>query len=601
MIVLCFPVKVIVPFLKLFKYTLTVILGITGYFISLYIFHNHSVANTFILIGIAVGCISLVSETISSLLHKNFALDYIAILAITVGLISGEYIVAAVIVLMLSGGETLEKYGLEKAKDTLSQLKNRIPDKVLLDDGSKEVRIGDVIAGQRIFVRKGEIIPLDGILQTSALVDQSSLTGEPYEMELQPGDLVRSGTVNTGGPVTVLVTSEDKDSTYRKIIQLVEQAQEDKSPFIRLADKYSTIFTIVTLIIAGVTYLSTFDPDRVLAVLVIATPCPLILATPIALMGGVSSAARKRIIVKKLSYLEVLAKINFLVFDKTGTLTLGRPEITEIKILDTTYLENEILQIADAIERSSLHPLAKAITNTANTKKLSALQATNIHETLGAGISGTVNGKEYSITKKIVDDGMSVAISQNGNEIAHFFFNDLAKGDAKQIFDELNQDAIKAQIFTGDKKAAVEKLLSSIGQNIEYKADCSPQDKLDGIQALQESGYKVGMVGDGLNDAAALAKSDVGLVFAHEDRTATTEAADIVLLGGDLRNVLDAIRISKSTFAIAMQSILVGIGLSSAGMLFAAFGFIPPIIGAFIQEAVDVSVIINALRTSRIK
>ncbi len=567
-------------------------------------FSGINAAHYVLFFGIVIGAIPLVKETYEKITHADIALDYIAILAILVGLVSGEYLAAAVIVLMLSGGNTLEEYGMIKAKQALSLLTSRIPDTVFLYENGKQssqVKINEVAIGEKIFVRKGEVIPLDGsLVSEAAFVDQSSLTGEPYEVEIRSGALVRSGTVNVGDPMVVEVTKEDKDSTYSKIIELVQSAQQDKSPFIRLADRYSGWFTLVTLGISLATFLFTHDLHRVLAVLVIATPCPLILATPIALMGGVSSAARERIIVKRLSALEVVSKLNALVFDKTGTITLGKPTIESILIHDSTYTEVSVLQIADAIESSSLHPLAKAIVAETIERRLPRKSAQGIKEIVGVGITGVVDETPYTLAKCKDGGGMSVELSSNGQLIASIQFVDQVKEDIDNIFAELGKLGIESRIFTGDKESAVRSLLSKIKTVIPYQAECSPEDKLSGIKTMKAEGKTVGMVGDGINDAPALAQADVGFVFSHQDQTASTEAADIILLGGDLRSVLTSLVLSKKTISIALQSILFGIGLSSLGMVFASLGFIPPIAGAITQEIIDVAVILNALRTSRL-
>lgn len=588
---------------KTFVVPIIVILGIIGYGI-LYITHQILFANTLILFVTILGSYSLVKETIIKLSKKQYALDYIAILAIIVAIITDEYLVAAILALMVSGGRNLEDYGVSLAKKSLTNLINRIPTDVTLWEknkpGNKE-KLKNITIGTKIVIRKGEVISLDGTLVSEkGETDESSLTGEPYFIEKVTGDVIRSGTVNIGEPMVIKVTKTERDSTYKKIITMVKQAQEEKSPFIRLADQYSTIFTIITLSVAGLTYLfSHYNLEHVLAVLAVATPCPLIIATPIALLGGMNASAKRKIIIKKLASLEVLSRVQAIIFDKTGTITLGKPEITNIEIKDNNYTTNQILSIAEALERNSLHPLAKAIVYDARNKKVSQIHATHIQEKIGTGISGVIENKPYSVTKLKGQAGMSVEVTQNNKQIAVISFEDTIKKESKEIIRHLSGSGLSLQIFTGDKRAAAEKVVSELGTDVTIHAQVSPEEKQDGIKHLKKMGKVTAMIGDGINDAPALALADVGMAFSNEEQTAASEAADVVFLGGDFSLVLRSLEIAKQTIYIAKQSIFWGIGLSITAMIFAAFGAIPPIYGAGLQEAIDVAVIVNALRASK--
>jgi heavy metal translocating P-type ATPase len=593
--------------LNLFKIPILVLVGIIS-FIFLNNFFSQSQIGLFILFAvILIGSLELLKETAISLFHRTFALDYIALLAITTGLLTQQYIVAAVVVLMLSGGESLEKYGIAKAKQSLTGLADRIPHSVQVKTNNEETiltAIEDVVIGQKIIVRKGEVIPLDGVLLSeTGTIDESSLTGEPYPFDKVNGDNLRSGTVNVGQSIIIEVKKADKDSTYRKIIQLVEKAQSDKSPLIRLADQYSVIFTITTFVIAASAFLLSHDFSRVLSVLVIATPCPLILATPIALMGGMNASAKKRILMKKLSSLEVLSRVQTIIFDKTGTLTLGKPRVSHIEIFDPNFSRKKVLEIVSGMERNSLHPFAKAILETAKTELVTAKKIDNVREEIGIGIFSRVDNEDLSLKKDPSPEGMGILFSKNDKTIARIDFDDDLKSDSVTVLKKLKSRGLKLLIFTGDKLERAKKVLAQIGDgaNVEVKANCSPEDKRDGISHLKKAGQVVAMVGDGINDAPALALADVGIVFSNEEHTASSEAADVILLGGDFRLVLESLDISHQTIKIARQSIVVGIGLSVIGMLFASIGIIPPIIGAITQEAIDIAVILNALRASRIK
>lgn len=585
-----------------FRIPLICLLGIILYLVFKLV-HFSFIANLIAIAVTLLGSYSLVRETIKKLLEKRFALDYIAILAIIVSLYTQEYLVAAILALMIASGRTLEEYGVAQAKKSLTKLIERIPDEVLLwENGqtTQKAKIKDIKINQEIFIRKGEVIPLDGILiSPSGQTDESSVTGEPYFIEKITGDVVRSGTVNIGNPMVIKVNKTEEHSTYKKIVDLVKKAQAEQSPFVRLADKYSTFFAAGTLLIAGYAYFSSgYDLTRVLSVLAIATPCPLIIATPIALLGGVNSAAKKRIIIKRLSSLESLSKVDTVIFDKTGTITLGRPKLTEVVLTTEKFTKQQILSIAEALERNSLHPLAKAVVAFARENKTQTLHAQEVQEIIGHGISGVLDSQKFMMSKIKGDIGMAIELTSKNKRLAVFKFEDEIKTDSKTSFSFLQKMDLNLKIFTGDKTAAALDLTQKLGLNIETRAQMSPEDKQAGIKDLQKTGKTVAMIGDGINDAPALALADVGMVFSNEEQTAASEAADIVFLGGDFSLVLSSLQISRKSVKIALQSIFFGMGLSTAGMIVASFGFIPPIYGAGLQEVIDVAVIINALRAS---
>ncbi len=589
-------------FSETFRIPLICLAGILLYLILKFL-NFPFLANVVIIAVTILGSYRLFYEALQKLFQKRFALDYIAIVAISVALYTQAFLVAAILALMIATGRTLEQYAVAQAKKSLTRLIERIPDEVLLSENgepTKKVKIKTVAVGQQIFIRKGEVIPLDGTLISEiGQTDESTLTGEPYFIDKVKGDILRSGTINIGPSIIVEVTKSEENSTYNKIIELVKKAQSEQSPFVRLADKYATFFTIVTFIIAAFAYITSgFDLTRVLAVLAIATPCPLIIATPIALLGGVNSAAKKRIIVKRLASLETLAKVDTLIFDKTGTITLGFPKLTHIEIIDKKFSERKILGIAESLERNSLHPLAKAVVIFAKEKNAPILYAKNVEERIGHGISGVIQSEKFTLAKMSDGTGMSIELTSKAKRLAILKFEDELKLDSKQSFAKLSKLGLNLKIFTGDRQAAAEAVMKQLNLDIEFSAQMSPQDKLNGVKALQSSGKTVAMVGDGINDAPALALADVGLVFSNEEQTAASEAADLVFLGGDFSLVLRSLHIAKRTIKIATQSIYFGIGLSVAGMVFASFGYIPPIYGAGLQELIDVAVILNALRAS---
>lgn len=586
--------------LRLFFIPGTVLFTLIVSTIIRFIFDQEMLSTYVLLGGIALGSWQLFFDSFESLRKKSFALDYIAILAILTGVITGNFFVAGVIVLMMSGGNTLENFAQQWARRALTSLSNRIPHDVQVAQGDIQITqpIEKTIIGSEVLVRKGEVVPLDGVLLSdTAMLDESSLTGEPYPVTKETGSPVRSGTLNTGEVFTFRTTVEDKNSTYRHIIQLVEQAQNEKTPFLQLADKLSGWFTVVTLGMAGIAYFISRDVNQVLAVLVIATPCPLILATPIALIGGMNAAARERIIFKRLSALEILSGVKAIIFDKTGTLTFGVPKLTHIEIKSSRMTEDEVLALAGGLEKNSFHPFAKAILKATKQKKLPLKKFESVEEEIGKGVRGTFQGRHFELKK---EGKMSEKISllRDGALIATLQFTDVLKPSSAKVLHQLKKEGIELSLYTGDTKKRVDEFLPNLPEEITVKTNCSPEDKRQGVQELKKQGKLTAMVGDGINDAPALALADVGLVFSHEEHTAASEAADVILLNGNFESVLRARQLSRHTLHIAKQSMYIGIGLSFFGMVLALAGILSPLAGAISQEIIDVTVILNALRAA---
>ena len=554
---------------------------------------------------IVLGATPLVRDTIRALRERRYALDYLALLAIAAAVAAVEFQVGAVIALMLASGQALEEYGVRRARRSLSLLADRIPRMALVVADSEPARplpVDEITVGSIVLVRHGEVLPLDGeLLSERALVDESSLTGEPYLLDKVRGDEMRSGTVNQGPPLKLRVRREARDSTYRQILGLVEAAQEGSAPMARLADRYSLVFSVVAIALASAAWWYSGSLDRALAVLVVATPCPLILGVPIALMAGVNRAARDKIIVKRLAGLEVLAGLSYLILDKTGTITVGRPELVRIELEPSRgFNEDELLALTAAVERHSLHPIAKSLVDAAQTRALPLLEVSDIEEVAGQGISAKVAQRHVVVHGASAPHGqMRVVCEVDGQAAGTFVLEDRLKPDARAVFERILRLGVELAIATGDRRAAAEHAVQELGLPLTIEAECTPAFKLELIRAHQALGRRVGMVGDGINDAPALAQADVGLVFTHEARTASSEAAHIVLLGGELRQVWQALAIARQTVRIATQGILLGIGLSVLAMLVAAMGYLPPLAGAFLQEGIDVLVIVNALRATR--
>ena len=556
------------------------------------------------LVVVGLGTWPLVRRTFEALRQRRYALDYLALLAISAALAAGEFQVGAVIGLMLASGQALEDYGVRRAKSSLSMLSDRIPRHALVvadDELEQLVPVEEITVGSVVLVRHGEVLPLDGaLLSERALVDESSLTGEPYLLEKARGDEVRSGTLNQGQPLRMRVCREARDATYRQILALVEAAQDSGAPIVRLADRYSMVFSGFAIALAATAWWWSGSLVRALAVLVVATPCPLILAVPIALMGGVNRAARDKIIVKRLAALEVLARVGYLMLDKTGTITVGRPELTAIELDPGQQFDaNRVLAFTAAVERHSLHPIAKALVEAAQDASLPVLPVSDVVETVGSGVGACVDGHRVLVHGANAPRGeMRIACEVDGRAAATFVLEDHVKADARVIFQKILAQGVQVAIATGDRRTGAERIVSELGLPLDVQAECTPAFKLELIRRQQATGSVVGMVGDGINDAPALAQADVGLVFAHEARTASSEAADIVLLGGEMQQVWQALSIARQTVRVATQGILLGIGLSVAGMVAASIGLLPPLAGAFLQEGIDVLVIVNALRAA---
>jgi P-type E1-E2 ATPase len=361
------------------------------------------------------------------------------------------------------------------------------------------------------------------------------------------------------------------------------------------------VFSVVAVSLAAGAWWWSGSLDRALAVLVVATPCPLILAVPIALMGGVNRAARDKIIVKRLPALETLARVKFLMLDKTGTITVGRPELMRVDIAPGSSVSaDRLLALAAAVERHSLHPIAKALVVAAQERGLPSLAVHDVTENVGRGIEARVDGHQVYVHGAEAPRGeMRVACDIDGQAAGSFTFEDRLKPDARSVFERMQRQGITLAIATGDRLAAAQRAVQELGLPLRVEAECTPARKLELIHIEQSAGHVVGMVGDGINDAPALAQANVGMVFSHEARTASSEAADIVLLGGEVNQVGAAVSIAKQTIRVANQGIQVGIGLSVVAMLVAAAGFLPPLAGALLQEGIDVLVIANALRATR--
>lgn len=552
-------------------------------------------------IAILLGMGQLLLESYERIKLRRWNLDYLAFIALGTALFLGAFLTGAIVALMVVISVALEKYGTARAEKTLRGLFENIPKTALIvtDAGTHEVALPAIRKGDVLLVRHSEMLAFDGyLLSDRALLSEANLTGEMEPVVYVEAAVLKSGAVNVGETLKLRVLGDFEHSSYRKILSLVEEGKSHPSPVVRLAERYNIIFTFFGLALALGAYFLFGDWQRFLAVLVIATPCPLLIAAPISFIGGLNKAARKNIIIKNPFILELLAKTKLFFFDKTGTLTLGEPRLKKIEIFDGAFSREKVLSIAAALEQHSFHPIAKAMVEEHGLSEGETLTAQDVEEKIGEGIFGVVGKKRYSIVqaKKNTESGIAVDLVTDGKVIAQFLFDDELKQDVGNMFDYLRGHGYTLGILTGDRKTNAERLFGRF--RLPIYAECRPERKTELIQRYQRDGKLVGMVGDGMNDAPALALADIGIVFSGTENSASIEAADVAIFGRDAWLIRDAIHIGRRSYHVALQSIFIGIGLSVIGMLFAFFGFIPPLSGAILQEVIDAVVIINALRST---
>jgi heavy metal translocating P-type ATPase len=542
----------------------------------------------------------------------TYGVDILAATAIVVAVVMQEYWAAMVIALMLTGGEALEDYAEHRARRELDALLSQAPQKARILRGRKEVevRASEVRPGDKIVVRPGEVVPVDAtILEGSASFDESSLTGESLPEVKKPGDNMVSGSINLDGAIVARALHSAADSQYEQIIKLVRNAARSKAPFVRLADRYAIPFTIIALGIAGVAWAASGESIRFLQVLVVATPCPLILAAPIAIISGMSRAAKQGIIIKNGSALEQLAEVRTFAFDKTGTLTQGMPVVDQVKAYNG-FTPEQLLGMAAALELNSNHVLAKAIIAKAEKAGAKFTKAKNVRELSGNGLEAMVSGKKVFVGRlgflqdydvalpkqfdadKVQSTAAFVAI--NAQLAGVITFKDEVRAEAKETLGALRKLGVRDILMvTGDNLSTAKRVARGLGIK-SFRAEALPGDKIHAIEEAKER--PVAFVGDGVNDAPVLTAANLGIALGARGSTAASESADIVIMKDNLHLVAESREIAHRTFFIAKQSILVGIGLSVLLMLIFATSKFKPIYGAAIQEIVDVIVIFNALR-----
>ncbi len=585
--------------------------------LALHVSGQPDLAQTIWFVGVLPVLAALVVEILRSLAQGEVGLDIVAALSMSAALAFGETLAAAVVAVMYSGGTFLESFAEGRARREMRDLLSRVPRTATRhrDGGLEDVSLDAIVPGDRLLIRQGDVVPVDGrVVSATAFVDTSALTGESLPVRLDHGAETMSGSTNAGEAFDIEATREARDSTYAGIVRLVEEAQRSKAPMARLADRWSLGFFAVTVGIALAAWWFTGDPIRAVAVLVVATPCPLILAVPVALVAGLSRAAHFGVLVKGAKPLEAMARIHTLILDKTGTLTDGRPQIVSIDSHDGMGAD-DILRFAAALDQASKHPVAQAIVTAARDRGLTLPVPQDVAEIPGEGVIGLIDGRQVVVGgdgfvaqrvgqragnyAALVAGSVMVAVAVDGRMAGHLVMSDPLREGAGDMLDGLRREGIsRILLATGDRAEVARRVTEGLGLD-GIRAGLTPDQKVLLVLSERKNG-PVMMVGDGVNDAPALAAADVGVAMGARGAAASAEAADVVLLVDRVDRIGPGIEIARRSRRIAYESVVAGIGLSVLGMVAAAFGYLTPVQGALLQEVIDVAVILNALRALRI-
>jgi len=570
-------------------------------------------------IALLVGGIPLVSELFLGALKFKFGADLLGGISIIVSILLGEYLAGAIIVLMLSGGEALESYALSNASSVLSALAKRLPavahrrrsDKPDSTD-IETVPLAELRVGDAVVVYPHDVAPIDGlVIEGHSVMDESYLTGEPFKITKTKGSNVISGAVNGDGVLVIEATHVASDSRYARIMEVMQESQQTRPQMRRLGDQLGAWFTPVALLVATIAWALSNDPSRFLSVLVVATPCPLLLAIPIAILGSISLCASRSIIVKNPVALEQVPSVRTAIFDKTGTLTYGEPTLTK-QVVAPNYQANRILSLVASIERYSKHPLANAILKAAELEHLPTLPANSVSEEPGKGLTGFVDGHRITVTsrKKALENqasglnnmpqtssGLECVILLDGTYVATYQMHDAPRADSKAFVNHLagNHRITKTMIVSGDRESEVKYLAEQVGIGTVLSQQ-SPEQKLEIVRAETKQA-KTLYVGDGINDAPAMMAASVGVAIG-QGSDVTAQAADVVVMDNKLAKVDEFMHIGRRMLTIVLQSALGGMALSILAMLAACFGLLNPVSGAIFQEVVDVLAVLNALRAA---
>ncbi len=598
---------------------LLLVLAVAGLACGL-VFHvvgRADLASTAWLAGVVPALVALVVDILRNLRLGEVGLDIVAALSMSAAIIFGEHLAASVVAVMYTGGTFLESFAKGRARRELHALLAQVPRTATRhrDGAFEEVPLDDVVPGDLLLIRQGDVVPVDGVVASgAAFLDTSVMTGEALPVRLVRGDGALSGSTNVGEAFEISATRRAADSTYAGIIRLVQMAQHSKAPMSRLADRWSLGFLAVTIAIATAAFWMTGDPVRAVAVLVVATPCPLILAVPVALVAGVSRAAQFGVLIKGAAPLENMARIRTLILDKTGTLTDGRPRIVSIEAYDGVT-EEDLLRMSAALEQASKHPVAQAVVAAAKDLGLALPVPEDVSEVPGEGVVGMVEGRHIAVggygfvagrtgsatvpEREIPAGSLIVAVAVNGPMAGYLVMSDRLREDAADMLQRLRREGVgRILLATGDRPEVAEQVTQGLGLE-GVRAGLTPDQKVSLVLSERING-PVMMVGDGVNDAPALAAADVGVAMGARGAAASAEAADVVLLVDRIDRLSSGFEIARGARRIAVQSVIAGIGLSVLGMIAAAFGYLTPVEGALLQEVIDVAVILNALRALRI-
>jgi heavy metal translocating P-type ATPase len=566
--------------------------------------------------GTLIGLVFSIAWTVSAVRRRQPSVDVIALLALAGALWVNEPFAGAMITVMLATGQLLDARASARARRELSMLVERAPRTAhrRVAGGVVDVPVEEVARGDLILVGTGEVVPVDGRLVAGGVLDEAALTGESLPVERPAGDVVRSGVVNAGPPIDLMATAVAAESTYAGVVRLVEQAQASSAPFVRAADRFAVVFVPLTLLLAGAAWGLSGDSVRAVAVLVVATPCPLLLAAPIAIMSGLSRAAHIGVVIKGGGALERLAAGRVMLFDKTGTLTQGQPALADAVTASDQVDADELLRLAASLDQVSPHVLASSIVTAATRRGLALEMPEDVQEEHGYGLRGRVGSHEVQLGKADwivggtpppwvrqvrrradLDGSLTVFIAVDGAPVGAFLLEDPIRPDAPRMVRALREVGIsRVVLVTGDRADIADTVGRIVGVDT-VLADCDPADKLAAIRTEGARAATI-MVGDGVNDAPALAAAGVGVALAARGATASSEAADVVLTVDRIDALADAILIARRSKRIALQAVLVGMGLSLAAMMAAALGYLPPAAGAVLQEVIDVLAIGIALR-----
>ena len=590
--------------------------GLTGG-LALWVAGRHDLAQWVWAAGTLPVVAGLLFSMVRDVLAGRLGVDAVAFVSMTAALALEQNLAGVVVAVMYAGGNGLEDFAVARAERNLKSLIDRAPRIAHRRSGDAvaDIPVEAVAIGDRVLVRAGEVIPVDGVIAAgAALIDEAALTGEPVPVTRRAGELARSGTINAGETFELTATATAGESTYAGIVRMVTAAQTARPPFIRLADRYALVLLPVSLLVAGAAWLLSGDPIRGLAVLVVATPCPLILAAPVAFIAGVSQAAARGILIKGGGPLEALARAHTVMFDKTGTLTVGGARLIAIETAPGEA-PDDVLRLAASLELASHNVVAAAIVAAASARGLALTVPTGVRETMGSGVEGSLEGHDLRIgslalvygARKPEDwavralrraawrSALVVFVALDGRAVGALLLGDELRRETPRAVQALRSAGIaRIVMVTGDRADAAETIGAALDLDA-VLANRVPSDKVDAVMTEERLKPTI-MVGDGINDAPALAVATVGIAMGARGASASSEAADVVILVDRLDRVSDAVAIARRTRAIALQSILAGMALSGIAMGFAAFGWLAPVAGALVQEVIDIAVIVNALR-----